>query len=619
MPVTSPVKVTDKGDESTLEQASAKRIKLSLEVLGTQIDAIANGFLGLPIKGDLFEAIFKFIADNRDEERSLKEKKLLSHAHEFLKTIKRQFEPQPDPNFKLVDDHTRFFHFLLTQQTKNGQEVTASDICLPKPKRDDFNFAPVPGVQGLMCTREDEDQSNLKNFKEEVEVTNTFFEIVIALFDLLEYNEKPVYFESKNQKDAIASLFEKHFSEGRVPEPLEHFDDFEKDDTISNMAFYGIGQNFLKKATGKEGKIAYEVDCTTVLSGLETRSGYERYGANAFFGEDRKLMEIHVSSMGKTIKPKDKEWMHAKWVWRVSLVTLVTAGNHLMKTHWTVANTAHIAARTKLNEDHPIRQVMKVFTYGTGAINNVANTLLMQDKGLFHRMFGFTYKGFSSMLSSLYEDFKYETLPEMVASKKLSKEMEEQIPLCTDGLPVWNAFLKFFESYVDFFYPDESNITTDVDLRRFWLNVDLKGEFNARKPYGLPQLSKKALVEYLTHLAFTVTAGHEFNGTIVHYLLSPKAGAFKLRPEKDEADIQAFVQHQILIGLTGAPRPKLMEDWSHLLPNKSEVKTMYTKLTGDLKEVSAKVDKANETVPCPGRPKICQSFNPKHFETSVSI
>jgi len=501
---------------------------------------------------------------------------------------------------------------------QNKNAITAADIILPKPKRDDLSFAPVPGVQGLMNTREDEDQSSEKNFKEEVEVINTFVEIGIALFDLLEHNEKPVYFESENQKEAIASLVEKHFSEGRVPEPLENFDDFEKDDTISDMAFYGIGQNFLKKATGKEGKIAYEVD-TTVLSGLETRSGYEMYGANAFFGEDRKLMEIHVSSMGKIIKPEDKEWMHAKWVWRVSLVLLVTAGNHLMKTHWTVANTAHIAARTKLNDDHPIRQVMKVFLYGTGAINNNANILLAQDKGLLHRMTGFTYKGFSSGLSLLFEDFKYETLPEMIASKKLSKKMEEQIPLCTDGLPVWDAFLKFFESYVGFFYPDESNITTDVDLRRFWLNVDLKGEFNARQPYGLPQLSKKALVEYLTHLAFTVTAGHELNGTIVQYLLTPNAGAMKLRPEKDEADIQTFVQDLILIGLTGAPRPKLIEDWLHLLPNKSEVKTMYTNLKSDLMEVSAEIDKANETVPCPGRPKVCQSFNPKHFETSVSI
>ena len=211
----------------------------------------------------------------------------------------------------------------------------------------------MPGVQGLMNTREDEDQSSEKKFKEEVEVINTFLEIGIALFDLLEHNEKPVYFESENQKEAIASLIEKHFSEGKVPEPLENFDDFEKDDTISDMAFYGIGQNFLKKATGKEGKIAYEVD-TTVLSGLETRSGYEMYGANAFFGEDRKLMEIHVSSMGKIIKPEDKEWMHAKWVWRVSLVLLVTAGNHLMK-----------VCNIKLNSNFEYRNSSNRTVFGT--------------------------------------------------------------------------------------------------------------------------------------------------------------------------------------------------------------------------------------------------------------
>ena len=100
--------------------------------------------------------------------------------------------------------------------------------------------------------------------------------------------------------------------------------------------------------------------------------------------------------------------------------------------------------------------------------------------------------------------------------------------------------------------------------------------------------------------------------------MSPKAGAFKLRPEKDEADIQAYIQDLILIGLTGAPRPKLKEDWSHLLPDNSEVTKMYTNLKDDLMEVSVKVDKANKNLG-PGRPKICQSFNPEHFETSVSI
>ena len=187
----------------------------------------------------------------------------------------------------------------------------------------------MPGVQGLMNTREDEDQSSEKNFKEEVEVVNTFLEIAIALFDLLEHNEKPVYFESKNQKEAIASLFEKHFAEGRVPEPLENFDDFEKDETVSDIAFYGIGQNFLRKTEDNAGNGAvYEVD-TTILSQIETRSGFEMFGANAFFGKDKKLLQIYVSSMGRMIKPGDEEWQHAKWVWKCSVMTLVSVGTHL--------------------------------------------------------------------------------------------------------------------------------------------------------------------------------------------------------------------------------------------------------------------------------------------------
>ena len=197
--------------------------------------------------------------------------------------------------------------------------------------------------------------------------------------------------------------------------------------------------------------------------------------------------------------------------------------------------------------------------------------------------------------------------------------MQQQIPLNRDGLLVWNAFKKFFESYVEFYYPDENKVKIDVELGQFWLNVDKRGEFGADVPYGLPNLSKKSLVDYLTHLAFTATAGHELNGTIIQCVDDPKGGAFRIRPDTDEADIQSFVQNLILFGLTGAPRPKLDQDWSHLLPDESEVKKMYTNLGSDLKEISGKVDEANKTVPCPERPKICQSFNPKHFETSVSI
>ena len=65
--------------------------------------------------------------------------------------------------------------------------------------------------------------------------------------------------------------------------------------------------------------------------------------------------------------------------------------------HWTVANSAHIAARTQLNENHPIRRVTKAFIYGTGAINMLSTIILAGENNLFHQLTGFTYNGFSNL------------------------------------------------------------------------------------------------------------------------------------------------------------------------------------------------------------------------------
>ena len=90
---------------------------------------------------------------------------------------------------------------------------------------------------------------------------------------------------------------------------------------MSNIAFYGIGQIYLKKVEDLEkrygnvlncahidlcanhiNEIAYEVD-TSVLSTFEVRPGYEMYGANAFFGKDKSLLEIYVCELGKIVTP----------------------------------------------------------------------------------------------------------------------------------------------------------------------------------------------------------------------------------------------------------------------------------------------------------------------------
>jgi hypothetical protein len=55
---------------------------------------------------------------------------------------------------------------------------------------------------------------------------------------------------------------------------------------------------------------------------------------------------------------------------------------------------------------------------------------------------------------------------------------------------------------------------------------------------------KDNLIEYLTHLAFNVTAWHEMVGTLTQYVTPPNGFGFSLRPGKAVLDVQSFVQVQ---------------------------------------------------------------------------
>ena len=113
-----------------------------MAALGTQLDEIANGFLGLPVPGCFFEYISKLVAEHEHEETTIGAKihkkvheavkeKLINTLFEQLKSKHAQLEPNPDPNFEFIDDHTKFFHFLLAKQAEGSKLTNAADICLP--------------------------------------------------------------------------------------------------------------------------------------------------------------------------------------------------------------------------------------------------------------------------------------------------------------------------------------------------------------------------------------------------------------------------------------------------------------------------------------------------------
>ena len=82
-----------------------------------------------------------------------------------------------------------------------------------------------------------------------------------------------------------------------------------------------------------------------------------------------------------------------------------------------------------------------------------------------------------------------------------------------------------------------------------------------------------------------------------------------------------MVQDLILVALTGMRNPQITSNWRHLLPNHPEVHSLYDELMDDLQKIIEEVDALNATAGPNNvaRPRVCQTFNPRYLETSVSL
>ena len=115
--------------------------------VGKELQAITDVLLGLPVPGYFFEYISKLMTENEANTIRLfsaggnEEAKEEAVKKTIIGTILEQFKSlqdsgfeilNADPNFALVDTHTKFFHFLLTTQAKGSEPADAANIILPQ-------------------------------------------------------------------------------------------------------------------------------------------------------------------------------------------------------------------------------------------------------------------------------------------------------------------------------------------------------------------------------------------------------------------------------------------------------------------------------------------------------
>ena len=77
-----------------------------------------------------------------------------------------------------------------------------------------------------------------------------------------------------------------------MPKPNDEVYDIESDEALSRIAFFGIGQIYLKAGSEEQ---TYEIDLS-FMKDLEPREGYERMGAKAIFDNEMNVLKIILPS-----------------------------------------------------------------------------------------------------------------------------------------------------------------------------------------------------------------------------------------------------------------------------------------------------------------------------------
>jgi hypothetical protein len=429
-------------------------------------------------------------------------------------------------------------------------------------------------------------------------------------------------------------------------------------DGLSTLVFYGLGQAYLSgeiKSTQAAqlhlsgADVHYEVDLS-FLYAYKVRSGYESYGAIAYFNSEKVPIAIwwcHGQTMvypsSSNVADASEEWIHAMASFRSALCVAITVKDHLAWTHIVIANSLLLATRETLSETHPLRRLLKPHVFQTASINKAASQSLLVNSGVSYHGFGFTKDDYIKTFVDCVELFTYVPFPQWCQSKGLSASDLGQLPLFQDGLELWYLIHSYVSSYLSIFYPqNDLDIEKDEELKAYWAHFGQgKQQFGA-KSFGFQSLSFANLVDQVTYFIFAVSAGHEVYGSIVEYLLHPNVLPPKLAIGRNESDLQTYHLALSLIALTGNRMPALMSDWNHLhkylkddnaaLPKNfahvdmqqrlemfDNVKQVNDRFRASLEDQSVVVDSRNVNRNRTPLQKAFNGCNPRVLECSVSV
>eukprot|EP00939_MAST-03C_sp_MAST-3C-sp1_P004344 g4344.t1 len=337
-------------------------------------------------------------------------------------------------------------------------------------------------------------------------------------------------------------------------------------------------------------------------------SPFVRYGFVLHFDADRRPIQISTKHLGVST-PDDEKWEAAKFAVRVSAIAEITAIDHLLYSHLTVSNGGTRAALEKLDTEHPLRRLLKPFTYRANKINDQASRALFIRGGLVDRTFAFDPDAVGSYFDEMSKNFKFRTVPDFI--REIGIDVSKSTVLA-DMERLWVVQRSYTSDFVSLHFESDDDVTSDALVVAYWNFLESEARTYS---YGLPELSKEALIDQITHHMFWVTGMHKLVGNVADWLRTGARGFPTVMREngKLEADIQYFFVASTIAGFTGMPQVNLINSWNHLYDSEEEV-AAGKKWQDALRELASNIDTDNQ-----GRSFPSNYLNPRFLDSSVAI
>ncbi|MEM7325876.1 MAG: lipoxygenase family protein [Actinomycetota bacterium] len=502
--------------------------------------------------------------------------------------------PTPTPKdaetrvpFSIADQHTRAIMKLAREEVTAWQPVGAEAVGLPTEQGGVSMIDVIPSI--LEVPRVDEDNGD----------GVLLARITGAALDRLPVIDDPAPWESSDAADAF---IEANFAD-TLPTPSVEWTDTTSDRAIERLAMQGLAAHRLEPVNDPADEAAFVVDLSWMVA-FPVRSGFLPYGASAYFDANGAVLRIHVAHDNRTYTPGDDGWEQAKWVWKSSLIAAVTVVDHLGSTHYVASNLVTTVARETLPPDHPLRRLIKAFTYGAVDINRLAASQLSNKGGLANRTFAFTYEGLSRLLLRGVESPDFEPFPKRMDR---TESLGDRYLFRRDGLALYDIFSTYVQDYLALYFSD-NEVVRDDHVQAFWQGLQTRAPGLGLRPLATAQQFEETLTEFM----FSVTGMHAQVGTIVDYLVDPAFMGAKVSPGQRQADAQSTIQVLNLVILTGFEQPPLIGDYRHLLLDE-EARVVFDQYQESLETLSDQIETRNRTLDQP-----YQIFNPALLDTSVS-